>query len=153
MKLIYFCFSILLICSFLFSSCDMSANMQPKGNYISGHLNFVDTNFVKTGGHYAVALYSNQNSYYSTNPIITKEVNPDVSNECSYYRIYWDGEGSCIVSAVWISDSNKTVPLVLGVFGCDTTKTCSSPHLVGFPNYTGADYFFSCWADTTKRFN
>ena len=127
--------------------------MQPKGDYISGHLSFVDTNFTKTGGHYAVALYPDQNSYYLGNPIISQSVTPDASNPCSYYRIYWEGQGSCIVSAVWVSDSNKTVPLVLGAFGCDTSRTCESPHPISFPNYTGADYLFKCWADTTKKLN
>jgi hypothetical protein len=144
---------ILLLSAFLFNACDMSADMQPKGNYISGHLSFIDTNFAKSGGHYAIGLYLNQTSPFLYKPAYTQVINPDILNTSLYYRIICDGQGSYIVSAIWMNDSCNEVPEVLGTFGCDTSRTCTSPDLISFPNYTGADYLFSCWADTCKKLN
>lgn len=146
-------FSLIAFCSVLFHSCDNSTEYQPKGNYISGHTIFMDTNFVLHNGHYEIALFRNLQNPFNYEPVSSAEVSP-VKNLAFYYRIYWSGHDDLYLAMIWRSDSVENYcQKILGTFGCDTAHNCIDHKLIAFPNFTGADYDFMCWADTSKKLN
>jgi hypothetical protein len=139
-------------CIFL-HSCDYPNEYQPKGDYISGNAVFIDTNFIRSGGQYKIALYKNRPNPFDTLPVKAEII--DTGYVCiNYFRIYWERQDNLFVAVIWArsEDINKN-PIVLGTFGCDTTHHCTESKLIAFPNFTGADYGFLCWADTSKKLN
>lgn len=142
---------------FLFSQiigCDYPTTFQPKGDYISGWATFADTNYASGPGYYAVALYSCGNSPMSVAPIKTDSIPMSGLFNPFYFRISLSGDNNCYLAVVWKhTTSEHEIPVVLGTYGCDTTRNCSDYKVIAFPNFTGASYNMTCWADTTKKLN
>ena len=136
--------------AFLSFSCDFSDNYYPKGDYISGYITFVDTNFMSSGGYYAVALYSNQSSPYNSIPLTTDTLKIAGATSPYNYRIYYENKSACFLGIIWErTTSESEIPRVLGTYGCDTSYSCTDFKSINFPNFTGANYDVICWTDTT----
>ena len=136
--------------TFLYISCDYSGDYYPKGDYISGYISFVDSNFILSGGYYAVALYSNQSTPYHSVPLTTDTLHTAGASSPYHYRIYWENKSTCYLGIVWKRTSGESeIPRVLGIYGCDTSYSCTDFKSIFFPNYTGANYNIICWTDTT----
>lgn len=137
-----------------FPSCSMDdTSLQPEGNYVSGYAIFMDTNFMHSGGYYAVALYPANTSLFNIQPSYIKEV--DMSKGAPYYfRISCSEQANFNMAIVWVnSQSPGSIPAVLGTLGCDTSTTCHEHTVVPFPNFSGNDYNIRCWADPAHRLN
>jgi hypothetical protein len=142
-----------ILVSLLIGCQDSSTNYQSEGNYISGYVQYADTNFVTEGGYYAIALFPNRNSPFSCQPIKTQIIDKPW-NIPKYYRMFWDGNDQYYLAVVWVNDTNEISCLKLqGALGCDTSRTCNDYHRVAFPNFTGNDYNIVYWADTAKKLN
>jgi len=137
----------------LFESCDDSfLNLQPKGNYISGYVQYADTNFATIGGYYAIALFRNKSFPFCSQPV-KAQIIEDPQNIPKYYRLYWDSADVFYLAVIW-KDSFECCPFkLLGTLGCDTSSTCRDYERVAFPNFTGSDYNIVYWADTSKKLN
>lgn len=136
----------------ILQSCD--DGVQAKGDSIHGNIIFVDSNFVSQSGYYAMALYSYQNSPFSSVPIKTQFIDINLPKPLQY-TMSWEGGGYYYLAAVWIDSSagSNSIPKVLGTFGCDTSHSCIYSTGIAFPNYTGHNFDILCWADTTKKLN
>ena len=135
----------------LIAGCeDAGMNYQSNGDYISGYVSFLDTNFSHNGGYYGIALYRDQPA--SSTPVKVDNLNYAGVNPF-YYRVTWEQSENLYAAVVWVRSSGNNNPIVLGIYGCDTTQHCSNSKPIPFPNYTGANYNILCWADTTRKLN
>lgn len=141
---------LLLFAAFLITifSCGNDFTVQPKGDYISGYAIFIDTNYIRAGGYYAAALYSA--SHPSGSPISINRIDMSGLNP-HYYRVSYNGEGNYYGAIIWVHEPNpqNSHPMILGVYGCDTSQTCGNSQPIAMPNFTGANYNIICWADTS----
>ena len=136
-------------------SCDDSG-IGPNAQHIAGTITFTDTTLNTAGGYYAVSLYANQSNPFLANPlrsdtlVITRTGNV----YSSYYKMTGVPDGSYYIGAIWIrqpSDSALSTP-VLGTYGCDTNRTCSSHIRMDYPSSAGTGAInFQCTPDTLKR--
>jgi hypothetical protein len=151
--MVFLCFTGVYLSSII-SGCD-EPTFQPPGDYISGYVFFVDTNFILGDGYYAVSLYRHKPQPFDTLPVSSDsiEMKKSISFSYAYYRVSSGYGGVYYVAVNWICivDSFRTTYPVLGTLGCDTTRGCTEHQLIEFPNYTGASYDFKSWADTSKR--
>lgn len=137
---------------FLIQSCDMTdLTVQPKGDYIDGTAIFIDSNFIRSGGHYGLALYNNNPSPFGYQPVFIDTINLGGIVQGGYYkyRMNWSGSGAYFAAVVWLRNAGG-MPIVLGTYGCDTSHSCSASKVIAFPNFTGANYNITCWNDTLK---
>ncbi len=146
---------IFLILLFSLQSCS-DMGFQPSGDYISGFVVLYDTNFIP-GGYYALSMYANKNNAFDTLPLRSDTLIFEQGYGISrcLYRFYSVPKGSYFFAVTWIEYPPKSCSKlpVLGTFGCDTVRNCTSHELISFPNFTGMMYNILAWADTSKKLN
>lgn len=140
-----------LICAFLLEACDDNSPMAVQGNSISGYVTFADTHFVRTGGDYRIALYPNEYPPFASIPVKTEPLVMEAIN-LSSYTISWEGERKFFLGVVWKGDStNPNPPVLLGIYGCDTSHSCWPSKMASYPNVPEIRYNILAWADTAQK--
>jgi hypothetical protein len=135
----------------LAEGCSDNTTIPVQGNSISGHVTFADTHFVSSGGQYEIALYPNEYPPFFSLPVKTETLVMEQVN-VSRYTIYWDGDRKFFLGVVWKGDStNPNPPVIIGVYGCDTSHICYPTKMAYFPNVPVRTYDILSWADTSKR--
>jgi hypothetical protein len=61
--------------------------------------------------------------------------------------------GNFYVASTWSRYPKvpNEIPIVLGIYGCDTSANCSQPTSVAYPNTQGNFRNITSWTDTTKK--
>jgi hypothetical protein len=147
----YCIYPFVLCLSIFMLGCD-EPTYQPQGDYISGYVNFVDTNLVLCNSYYCVSIYRNKSQPFDTLPVTkdSLEIRTNGSQRYGYYRVQNSIKGAYYVAVNWVCIlSNRHY--VMGTLGCDTAYSCTNHELIAFPNFTGASYDILSWADTSKR--
>jgi hypothetical protein len=141
----------ILLIIFLYQSCDDVVNAPQ--DYISGTVNFIDTNLTYTNGYYAITVFPDSTNPYHQSPIAIDSLTiiRTGNSVSANYRVNGLASGSYYIGSTWIRNSDKSIRAILGVYGCDTAKNCTGT-LVSIPNYQGSN---SCnllsWTDTLKN--
>jgi len=134
----------------LLQACNTSTPTGNQGNFITGYITFVDSNFTQGGGRYTIALYNFEFPPFASKPAKTEYLRMEKKDLASY-KIYWDGDRRFYIAVAWVSSEDTArKPLVLGTLGCDTNHHCGKHVLIYFPNY-GSNYNFMSWADTAQK--
>jgi hypothetical protein len=121
-------------------------------DFIKGTITFKDTNFNFNGGYYAVSIYGD-NTFVQV-PIRSDSLAISIQGgvATAYYNLSGLASATYYVGATWIRRSDNSVRGVLGTFGCDTVRGCTSHTGVVVPNFAGTGNInFYSWTDTTRR--
>jgi len=151
---IYLIFSLFVV----FSSCEGPQDPNRPGDKLTGYITYVDTNLiVSNSGYYSISIYSADSSYpFLRVPIRTDSVNNFLRVDFHYlssYSMVGVPNGRIHIAATWSRYPKMPgdVPLILGTYGCDTSRTCTNHGIVVFPNVEGNFRNITCWTDTTKK--
>ncbi len=136
--------------------CETPQDLNRPGDRLSGGIWTTDSNLILNGGFYSVSIYIAD----STNPFYRVPFRTDSLNLTRREVIYdtpflMEGipTGRYYIAATWSSYPRipNEVPIVLGTYGCDTSRSCTEHHIVEFPNYEGRARYFTAWTDLSKR--
>ena len=141
----------------LIQSCSNPADMNPPGDQMSGYVTHINDNLIP-GGFYSVSLYSADSvNPFNRVPVATDSLNLTLRQNVfeTVYSMTGIQSGNYYVAATWsrYPRIQNEVPIVLGIYGCDTSKSCSTYKVIMFPNYEGVFRNILSWTDTTKRLN
>ncbi len=153
MKIIVFALLVLLIVT-SFSSCSTPSDPNPPGDSFAGIVTFTDSNLIRTGGYYAVSIYKDTANPFTTYPLRNDSITITIVNHStsSTYEISGIGTGNYFVGVTWVRSSDGK-PILLGILGCDTSRTCTNYTKLIFPNFEGVSRNILSWTDTLKRLN
>jgi hypothetical protein len=149
---------ILLVMMLSVTGCDAPTDLNPPGDDFAGYIYFVDTNFTfSSDGFYAVSLYSDSVELFKKKPLKTDSLLAIVKKGSRYeaaYKMHGIPTGKYCIAATWVRYpvSENNIPIVLGIYGCDTSNSCASYKKVIFPNFTGNFHNIFSWADTSRSF-
>ena len=141
---------------FLFSSCDGPQDMNRPGDKMDGYIKYTDSNLVRNGGYYSVSVYNaDYSDPFRSLPVMTDSLvlyMLDIHYEAQFT---FDGipAGRFYVASTWSRYPKipNEIPIVLGIYGCDTSSSCPSPTVIVYPNTQGNFRNITSWTDTTKR--
>ena len=154
MKKIFFkIFPSLILFAFIFIiSCGEDSGINAAESDVSGTVTFVNTTFYTSGGYYAISIYTSVPTGAGANPIRSDSLKVLSGTSSYFYSVKGLAAGSYYAAVTW-TRSGTNLP-VLGTFGCDTSRTCSSHTRFDYPNAagTGSTNIIS-WTDTTRRLN
>ncbi len=149
-----------LVCSFLITfifSCSNIEDPNPTGDKLAGQITLINTNLIQSG-FYSVSLYSaDSSSPFNRVPVMTDSLNLSMQN--NLYKTIYDFSGiqpgRYFVASTWshYPKRQNEKPIVLGIYGTDTSHTSTDYNVVLFPNYEGVYRNIISWTDTTKRLN
>jgi hypothetical protein len=136
--------SIILLGLIYMIGCETPQDLNRPGDSLSGAVWMIDTNIMLNGGYYTVSFRTDSLDLvhlahsYDT-PFHMTGIPP----------------GRFFLAATWSSYPRiqNEVPIVLGTYGCDTSRNCTNHQVIVFPNYDGVGRFFYCWTDLSKRLN
>lgn len=154
--LIYVISFIVVFLIFLFSSCESPQDLNRPGDKMDGYIKYTDSNLVRYGGYYSVSVYNaDYSDPFRTPPIMTDSLvlyMLDIHYEAQYS---FDGIplGNFYVASTWSRYPKipNEIPIVLGIYGCDTSSSCMQPTVIIYPNTQGNFRNITSWTDTTKR--
>jgi len=148
MKIFVFASLVLLI------SCSNPDDPNPPGDQFAGVVTFTDSNLIRTGGYYAVSIYKDTANPFTTYPLRNDSIPITILNHLtsSTYEISGIGTGNYFVGVTWVRNSGGK-PILLGILGCDTSRTCTTYTKLIFPNFEGVSRNILSWTDTLKRLN
>ncbi len=154
-KILIQVFPMLILFAFIFLiSCGDEGSINPTATDVSGTVTFVGSSFYSSGGYFAISIYSGVPT--SSNPIRSDTLRVVGGTSSYFYRILDLPSGSYYAAVTWIrTNTSSTTPVpVLGTFGCDTSRTCTTHTRFDYPSAagTGATNITS-WTDTTKKLN
>jgi len=147
---------ILVFFIFLISSCESPQDLNRPGDKMDGFITYVDSNLIRNGGYYSVSVY---NADYS-DPFNSQ---PIAIDSLVHYKVgihyeaqfSFDGipAGRFYVASTWSRYPKipNEIPIVLGIYGCDTSFNCATPTVIIYPNTNGNFRNITSWTDTTKR--
>lgn len=127
----------------LFASCEMPQDPNPPGDKMNGLITFIDTNITRTGGFYAISLYSaDSSSPFNRVPIRSDSLVLIMRENRIYESLYATSgiaEGRYYIASTWVRYPRvaNEVPRVLGTYACDTAHTCTNHIVIAYPNYQG----------------
>ncbi len=141
-----------------FSGCEVQDVNRP-GDKLDGIITFTDSNLIFTGGCPTVSVYSADSTYpFHRVPIRTDSLK--VIYRMNNYKVAeysMDGipPGNILVASTWSRHPRRStdVPIVLGTYGCDTSRSCTQHGIVIYPNTQGNFRNILSWTDTTRRLN
>jgi hypothetical protein len=136
--------------------CEVPQDLNRPGDRLSGNVWHTDSNIFLIGGFYSVSLYDadKPNPFYQI-PVRTDSL-ALVKRDYVYdtpFLMEGIPSGRYYLAATWSSYPRipDEIPIVLGTYGCDTTRNCNDHRMIVFPNYEGAGRFFISWTDLNKR--
>jgi len=142
----------------LFAGCEAPQDPNRPGDKLDGYLTYTDTNLIiSNSGYYSVSIYNADSSYpFLRVPIRTDSVTNPYRIDFHYVAEYSMDDipgGRIYIAATWSRYPKvpNEVPLVLGTYGCDTSRSCTNHSVVVYPNVQGNFRNITCWTDTTKR--
>lgn len=141
---------------FMLSSCEGPQDVNRPGDKMDGYVYYVDSNLIRSGGYYSVSVYNaDYLDPFGAPPIMTDSIvlsKIDIHYEAQYT---FDGipDGNYYVASTWSRYPKipYEVPIVLGIYGCDTSYSCPNPTKILYPNTQGNFRNITSWTDTTKR--
>lgn len=137
-------------------SCDNPADFNRPGDKLSGYITHVDTILNLNGGFYSVSVFNAD----STSPFLRIPVRTDsmtLTRRDNLYESTYDMDGiqagRYYVAATWSRYPRvpNEVPIVLGTYGCDTSRTCTNHIIIVYPNFEGHFRNLTSWTDLGKR--
>jgi hypothetical protein len=156
MKNVYY---ILVVIVVLLIGCDPPFDIARPGDKLSGYITHIDTNLVLNGGFYSVSVFSADSSNpFHRVPLRTDSIPQLIRSDFHYYSPYdMDGipPGRYYVASTWSRYPRipNEVPIVLGIYGCDTSASCTSYGLLTYPDVEGHFRNITSWTDLNKRLN
>jgi len=143
---------------FYFTGCEVQDVNRP-GDKLDGYIFFTDTSLSRNGGFHSVSVYSaDSTSPFLRIPLRTDSLR-DFDRVDSHYvsQFSMDGipPGKFYVASTWtrLPRNPAEVPIVLGTYGCDTSRSCTNHEIIVYPNTQGNFRNITSWTDTTKRLN
>lgn len=141
----------------IFSSCGNPTDLNPTGSTMSGYVTTLNMNLIP-GGYYSVSVFSADSAHpFSKIPVRTDSLNLIRRDNLFETTYDMDGiqPGRYYVAATWsrYPKVQNEVPMVLGIYGCDTSAACRDYKVVLYPNYEGVFRNITSWTDSTKRMN
>ena len=140
--------------------CESPQDLNRSGDKLSGLIIHVDTNLYLNGGYYSVSLYSADSvSPFNRVPVRTDSLRLTKRSDSLLYETTYDMNGipagRYYVASTWSSYPKvpNEVPIVLGTFGCDTSRTCTNHIILVYPNFEGNFRNILSWTDLAKRLN
>ncbi|MEO8512131.1 MAG: hypothetical protein ABI543_01095 [Ignavibacteria bacterium] len=142
----------------LIAACDGPVDPGRSGGKMTGYITHTDSILYMSGGYYSVSIYDAD----SSNPFNRVPVRTDSLN---LHRMDWRYQttysmddipaGRYCIASTWSSYPRvaNEIPIVLGTYGCDTTRNCTDYGIVIYPNYEGHFRNIISWTDPTKRLN
>ena len=150
---------LLLLCviAIIFVSCGNPIDYNRPGDRVVGYVTHVNMNLIP-GGYYSVSVFSadSVNPFHRV-PLKTDSLNLKRRDNLfeTPYVISGVGIGRYYVAATWsrYPKIQNEIPMVLGIYGCDTSASCTSYKVILYPNYEGFFRNIISWTDSTKRLN
>jgi hypothetical protein len=142
-----------------YESCGNPYDFNPPGDNMTGIVTFVDTNLMTTNGYYAAAVYiADSANPFERCPLKIDSLVLKMRDNQVYegtFDINGIGAGKYFVAAIWVRcpPFSAEIPKVLGTYGCDTSKNCTTHTTIYYPNYQGNFRDFNSWTDTAKKLN
>lgn len=135
----------------LLISCSSPDDPNPPGDAFGGIVTFTDSNLIRTGGYYAISIYKDTANPFTLYPLRSDPITITIVNHStsSTYEISGIGTGNYFVGVTWVRNSGGK-PILLGILGCDTSRSCSTYTKIIFPNFEGVSRFILSWTDTLK---
>ncbi len=136
---------------FFIQSCDDTVDSPQY--YIAGTVTFTDTHISSGSGYYAISIYADTTEPYQRAPIVSDSLVINVSGNTATatYRVNNVPSGTYHVGATWICTQTERISGVLGIYGCDTARSCMGNH-ISIPNFSGSNECnFISWTDTLKK--
>ena len=149
--------SITIVSLLLIAACGNPTDLNAPGNNMSGYVTTLNMNIIP-GGYYSVSVFSaDSTNPFQRIPVRTDSLNLKRRDDLFETTYDLDGiqPGSYYVAATWsrYPKVQNEVPMVLGIYGCDTSASCRDYKVVLYPNYEGVFRNITSWTDSTKRMN
>ena len=141
----------------LLASCGNPMDINRPGDKLNGYVTHIDTNLIP-GGYYSISVFSADSSApFHSIPIRTDSLS--LKRRDNLYETVYVMNGIPLgryyIAATWSRYPKvpNEVPMVLGIYGCDTSSACTSNIIVAYPNYEDLSRNITSWTDSTKRMN
>lgn len=141
----------------LIAACGNPADFNKPGDNLSGYITHVNMNLIP-GGYYSVSIFNaDSTDPFHRVPVRTDSLNLKQRDHLfeTIYDMHGVQLGHYYVAATWsrYPKVENEVPMVLGIYGCDTSMTCTSYIILAYPNYDALFRNITSWTDSTKRMN
>lgn len=146
-----------LIILIIIAACGNPEDIGSPGTNLTGYVTHINMNLIP-GGFYSVSVYSAD----STDPFHRVPVRTDSLNlkqRDQLYETVYDmngiQQGRYYVAATWSQYPRipNEIPMVLGIYGCDTSMTCTAYTEIPYPNYQSLFRNIISWTDAAHRMN
>lgn len=139
-------------------SCDSPSDLNPAGDNFGGRITFADTNILRTAtGYYAISIFGDSTNPFNRIPVRSDSLKPffDFDKYKADYQMSGISKGKYFVAVTWkhFPKIENEVPDVLGILGCDTTRSCTNYKYLLFPYFAGEYQYILCHTDTLKKLN
>ncbi len=149
-----------LIVAAVLSGCETPGDMNRSGDKLTGYITHFDTNLILSGGYYSISLFSTDSVVpFNKIPVRTDSLRLTRRNDLIVYETPYSMEGIAAgkyyVAATWsrYPRVQNEIPIVLGIYGCDTSANCTNYIEVTYPNFDGNFRNILSWSDTTRKMN
>lgn len=139
--------------------CDSPSDINRQGDKLDGYITYTDTNLLLHHGFYSVSVYNADSTYpFNRVPIRTDSLTGLYVENVRYKAMYSLDDipdGRIYVAATWSKYPRvpHEIPIVLGIYGCDTSSACTQYEVILYPNTQGNFRNIWAWTDTTKKLN
>src|SRR5215510_1339662 len=147
-----------LIIIFVLSGCESPQDMNRPGDILAGYITHFDTNLTLSGGYYSISIFSADSVVpFNKIPVKCDSLRLTRRHDLLCYETSYSMSGvpagRYYVAATWsrIPKNPNEIPIVLGIYGCDTSATCTTYTEVIYPNFDGNFRNIISWSDTTHR--
>lgn len=151
---------LLILALILIFGCETPQDLNRSGDKLSGMITHVDTNLYLSGGYYSISLYNADSvSPFNRVPVRTDSLKLTKRHDLIVYETSYDmvgiPAGRYYVAATWSSypKISNEIPIVLGTYGCDTSRSCTNHIVLVYPNFEGNFRNILSWTDLAKRLN